>query len=503
MSVLSQYASTLVSGLITEFIPIDSMSLRMTAGLLTTECLKSVLKLKSNTYLNRLFSTDCLILDSSDKNTLYVKYEEYLVHKYFDQINQCSMIPKSGEFHVKLTANTFLSTLNDKFIYNHITYPIQIRFEASESNVKILITSTKCQLADLKRYVEFSTKSSLLKRNQLLTLYWSITIKPTKENKLEHSMTTWNVNYIKTPKTFANTICSQYVTKEFVDDLKWFIDNEEWYIQTGTPRKRGYLLYGPPGTGKTSIIKASANEYALDIYSINMDNISSSQDYTSLTNEINDFSQSQLHIVAYDDIDRCPLFNSTQKYYSNEDDQMSIGTFMTGLDGLADSYGRITIMTANNIEGILKHQALIRPGRIDKIIKVDACDSDQANRLFNLFYPQSNPIDPHQIQLQTGDTTAKLIQTFQTHFNQPDLAREYLYGLTNRLPSLEIMSNNLLQTDKTNVKLPPKRKGWSTLRKLKASLKKNNKVGNKFRKTQRKLKLKIDKETHKLSKKIK
>ena len=81
----------------------------------------------------------------------------------------------------------------------------------------------------------------------------------------------WETFTTYSNKNLSNTIISNDVQINLIDDIKNFIESEEYYNTKGLPYKRGYLLYGPPGSGKTSIIKSIANQFSMDIYIINMD----------------------------------------------------------------------------------------------------------------------------------------------------------------------------------------------------------------------------------------
>src|SRR5207247_86720 len=133
-----------------------------------------------------------------------------------------------------------------------------------------------------------------------------------------------------TNKNFKNTILTKIAETDLYDDIAWFINNEKHYSEKGLPYKRGYILHGPPGTGKSSIIKAIANEYRMDIFNIDLEIIKTGNHLTKLMTDINYRVKNRKYILAIEDIDRSPLLNTNQNiYYSdNHNDKLNICTFI-------------------------------------------------------------------------------------------------------------------------------------------------------------------------------
>lgn len=64
---------------------------------------------------------------------------------------------------------------------------------------------------------------------------------------------------------FDTVYLSSKIEKEIKHNIHKFFNNKDLYTKHGIPYHYGMILYGPPGTGKTSIIKAIASEFDLDI----------------------------------------------------------------------------------------------------------------------------------------------------------------------------------------------------------------------------------------------
>jgi chaperone BCS1 len=44
------------------------------------------------------------------------------------------------------------------------------------------------------------------------------------------------------------------VMDSILEDVREFLEIEDWYVTAGIPHHRGYLLHGPPGTGKSTYL---------------------------------------------------------------------------------------------------------------------------------------------------------------------------------------------------------------------------------------------------------
>lgn len=165
-----------------------------------------------------------------------------------------------------------------------------------------------------------------------------------------------------------NTIYAQTVEKIFLDqDLKKsilchidsFVKNQDKYIKYGRPHKLNFLFAGVPGSGKSSLVKALAMKYKRPLYIMNFSKNMTDETLVDLISEIKDNS-----ILLLEDID---AFFVDRKAV---DINISFSGLINTLDGaLNKGNGIITIMTANNADRL--DPALIRPGRVDKIICFD------------------------------------------------------------------------------------------------------------------------------------
>lgn len=136
------------------------------------------------------------------------------------------------------------------------------------------------------------------------------------------------------------------------------------------PLKRGILFEGPFGTGKTltafvTAQKARANGWTF----IMIDRVS------GLKAALNFARQYQPCVVFAEDIDRS---------VEGQDRTVEIDDILNTIDGLESKGSEImTILTSNNVNSI--NRAMIRPGRLDAIISIQAPDAVAVQKLLRIY----------------------------------------------------------------------------------------------------------------------
>lgn len=170
-----------------------------------------------------------------------------------------------------------------------------------------------------------------------------------------------------------------YALHNIASDLEYFIANEQWYSERSVPHRRGYLFEGMPGSGKTSSIIALSSHLGKNIYRLSLTNPSLTD--SSLESLFADVGANA--IVAIEDID-CAYDERVKD--ASVKNSVSFSGLLNILDGIGSKEGRILFMTTNHKEKL--DPALIRPGRVDKIIHFGAATKDQARRLYQRFFPK-------------------------------------------------------------------------------------------------------------------
>ncbi|MCS7122809.1 MAG: AAA family ATPase, partial [Candidatus Micrarchaeota archaeon] len=168
--------------------------------------------------------------------------------------------------------------------------------------------------------------------------------------------------------------------EELKGEMKLYIDqfmkNPEIFEKYGLKPARGILLFGPPGTGKTFFLKATAGEFKLPFIYISGSEILKEgfERGAAKIKEIFNLARERApSIVVIDEIETI----APARTGSNP----LVGQLLQELDGLRDRKGVFFMATTNLPQYI--DPALLRPGRIDKIIYVDLPNLDVRRELLD------------------------------------------------------------------------------------------------------------------------
>jgi AAA+ superfamily predicted ATPase len=271
-------------------------------------------------------------------------------------------------------------------VYDGESYYVQIR-KTGENKIDDItcgtydiIFSSNQSTIKINKYIEYLMKSTSKSADHEFTIY-NINV----EKNEKHRKLSWNHNRSISNKTIKNVIVSEKVQKDFYDDMATFWEREEKYNTRGITFKRGYLIHGPPGSGKSSLISSIINEHELPVFKMDMSIIRENEELNQLNSTIYDYiGMSERHIVLMEDIDRCALFD---RY--NRDTRVTMDAFLNMLDGIDGTHGRITIMTANEIDSLVCVKGLLRPGRIDRKIELTNCDDLQIRKILALNFDKN------------------------------------------------------------------------------------------------------------------
>lgn len=207
------------------------------------------------------------------------------------------------------------------------------------------------------------------------------------------------------PRPLASVVLVAGQMERLTGDLDGFLTAEAEYNRRGIPWHRGYFLHGPPGTGKTSIVRALAAHFGLDLWYAPLGDIGSDFKLLNAVAEVRSRS-----ILLLEDID---IYQAARSRDDTAGQHASLAGLLNATDGVATPHGLITVLTSNRPDVI--DPALIRPGRIDMSEHIGLPDQDQARRLYAAFYGTSASRVPHIANW----SAAEYVETFKRHMHDP------------------------------------------------------------------------------------
>ncbi|KQZ09893.1 cell division protein FtsH [Microbacterium sp. Root53] len=184
--------------------------------------------------------------------------------------------------------------------------------------------------------------------------------------------------------TFADVAGADEALEE-LQEIKDFLKDPAKYQALGARIPKGVLLYGPPGTGKTLLARAVAGEAGVPFYSI------SGSDFVEMfvgvgASRVRDlFKQAKENapaIIFIDEIDAVGRHRGAGMGGGHDEREQTLNQMLVEMDGF-DPKANVIVIAATNRPDILD-PALLRPGRFDRQIGVDAPDLAGRRRILEV-----------------------------------------------------------------------------------------------------------------------
>ncbi|KAK0624094.1 BCS1 N terminal-domain-containing protein, partial [Immersiella caudata] len=207
----------------------------------------------------------------------------------------------------------------------------------------------------------------------------------------------WDVTILRPLRPLDTVHFDEKTKSELIADIENYLDanTRKFYNSRGIPYRRGYLFHGPPGTGKSSLSLALAGRFGLELYLVQIPTVSDDKLLERLFAAL-----PPRCMVLLEDIDAVGIKRRPGKSDDSDEDnddsdsdpdddrrtnsRCTLAGLLNVLDGVASQEGRIVLMTSNFAQELDK--ALVRPGRVDRIIYLGNISQRSSELMFLRFY---------------------------------------------------------------------------------------------------------------------
>lgn len=250
------------------------------------------------------------------------------------------------------------------------------RQQSAEITVRVLSRNTK----DLVRVVAHIAKdySLLSERDYIQNDGWFATVPSVR-------------------RSLSSVIMDKVVLSRVQTNIEDFLrpETRKMYEEWGVPYRKTILLHSDPGTGKTSLVTALKTHYKMTLYTLSLSSIKTDSDLFSLCRQISTNSKHHLSMVLLEDVDCAGLPVGQRAVEPGEDEVqegvsskgITLSGMLNALDGVYGLKNCIVFMTTNHLEKL--DPAVVRDGRVDLSIRLEAFGPDLQQEMINKFLPNS------------------------------------------------------------------------------------------------------------------
>ena len=195
-------------------------------------------------------------------------------------------------------------------------------------------------------------------------------------------------------KNFADAIGAPKIPNVSWDDVGGLANVKDAVMETiqlplerpelfakGMKKRSGILFYGPPGTGKTLLAKAIATEFSLNFFSVKgpeLLNMYIGESEANVRRVFQRARDARPCVVFFDELDSVAPKRGNQGDSGGVMDRI-VSQLLAELDGMSDGEeggGGVFVIGATNRPDLLD-QALLRPGRFDKMLYLGVSDTHE------------------------------------------------------------------------------------------------------------------------------
>lgn len=216
---------------------------------------------------------------------------------------------------------------------------------------------------------------------------------------------------IESPNVKWTDIGGQHELKlQLKQAIEWPLTHPETFTRLGITPPRGILMFGPPGCSKTMIAKALATESKVNFLSIKGPELFSmwvGESERAVRDLFRKARQVAPAIIFFDEIDAIGGERSTGSSVK----ERVLAQMLTEMDGI-NVLNNVTIVAATNRPDLID-KALMRPGRIDRIVYVKLPDETTRAEIFKIKFknmPLAGDVDLVSLVEQTNGYSGAEVQ---------------------------------------------------------------------------------------------
>ncbi|PRT55919.1 ATPase family gene 2 protein [Wickerhamiella sorbophila] len=185
--------------------------------------------------------------------------------------------------------------------------------------------------------------------------------------------------FLETPKVFWSDIGGQAdIIRRLKEAVEWPLTQKESFERLGIVPPRGVLLYGPPGCSKTLLAKALATETGLNFLAVKgpeLFNKFVGESERAVREIFRKARAAAPSIIFFDEIDAL----TTARGESEAGGDRVLTSLLNEMDGI-ESLNGVVILAATNRPDVID-SALMRPGRLDRLVYVRPPDRDARRQI--------------------------------------------------------------------------------------------------------------------------
>lgn len=192
---------------------------------------------------------------------------------------------------------------------------------------------------------------------------------------------------VEVPKVFWSDICGQEEAKQALKEaIEWQISHKAKFEKMGIRPPKGILLFGPPGCSKTMMAKALATESSFNFIAVKGPELFSKwvgESEKRVRDVFKKARQSKPTIIFFDEIDGLAVGRSSGSEGSSSVNDRVLSVLLNEMDGIRGLDG-VVVVGATNRPDVLD-KALLRPGRIDRMVYVGPPNFEARELIFSKF----------------------------------------------------------------------------------------------------------------------